>query len=83
MLTMISIPVKFEPQSLHRSHAQITVHFGILETPAEKTYYPYISDEKKHEQVFARLCIMSMVKKVAVDQKDLLVTTESDKCSLQ
>ena len=33
----LSISVKFEPQSLHCSHAQVTVHSGIWKTPAEKT----------------------------------------------
>ena len=36
----LSIPLKFEPQSLHWSHAQVTVHSGIVKTPTEKTYHP-------------------------------------------
>ena len=79
----LSIPVKFEPQSLHWSHAQVTVHSGMVKTPTEKTYHPYISDEKKHDQVFAQLCIEHMMNEITVDHKKLPVVIESDNCRSQ
>ena len=41
----LSIPVKYEPQSLHWSHQQVTVHSGITKIRGEKSYHPYVSDD--------------------------------------
>ena len=54
-------PVKFQtlviaPQSFHWSHSQITVHFGILKNHGEKSY-PYLSDDRKHDQSFVKIVI--------------------------
>ena len=48
----LSIPVKYEPQSLHWSHSQVTVHSGILKNSGEKSYHPYQSNDWRHYQVF-------------------------------
>ena len=47
----LTVPVKYEPQSLHSAHEQVTVHSGIMKVNGEKTY-PYFSDSLKHDQVF-------------------------------
>ena len=47
----LTVPVKYEPQSLHLAHEQVTVHSGIMKVNGEKTY-PYFSDSLKHDQVF-------------------------------
>ena len=49
-----SIPVKYEPQSLHWSHEQVTIHSGIFKlSTGHKSYHPYVSDDRKHNQHFA------------------------------
>ena len=48
----LSVPVKYEPQSLHRAHEQLSVHSGILTIKGIKSYHPYLSDNKVHDQVF-------------------------------
>ena len=48
----LSVPVKHEPQSLHWSHKQITVHSGILKANGEKFYHIYLSIDRNHDQQF-------------------------------
>ena len=38
----LSIPVKYEPQSLHWAHNQITIHSGILKVDGVKSYITHI-----------------------------------------
>ena len=49
-----TVPVKYEPQLLHWSHEQVTVHSGIMKVKGEKTYHLYFSDSLKHDQVFVK-----------------------------
>ena len=58
---LLKIPVKFEPQSLHWSHEQITVHSGILKYNGVKSYHPYISDDRKHDQHFVKIAMKEML----------------------
>ena len=58
----LSIPVTYEPQSLHWSHEQVTIHSGIVKLPTgHKSYHPYVSDDRKHDQHFAQNCIERML----------------------
>ena len=50
----LTVPVKYQPQSLHWSHEQVTVHSGIMKVKGEKTYHLYFSDSLKHDQVFVK-----------------------------
>ena len=50
----LTAPVKYESQSLHWSHEQVTVHSGIMKVKGEETYHPYFSDSLKHDQVFVK-----------------------------
>ena len=79
-LENLSIPVKFIPQSLHWSHAQVTTHSGILKTPAEKhTTFTFLM--KRNITRFSLSYVLkSITKQVAVDHKDLPVIMESDNC---
>ena len=45
----ISVPVKIEPQSMHWSHQQVTIHSGITKFNGEKSYHPYFSDDRSHD----------------------------------
>ncbi|XP_066925552.1 uncharacterized protein [Clytia hemisphaerica] len=79
----LKIPVKYEPQSLHWSHTQVTVHSGILKTPMCKSYHPYISNDRKHDQAFAQVCIEKMIENIPVEFKDRPIIIESDNCTAQ
>ena len=80
----LSVPVKFEPQSLHWSHPQVSVHSGILKLYGEKYYHPYISDDLKHDQKFVRVCVEEMLSSIDIphDETQYLVI-ESDNCTSQ
>ena len=57
----LSVPVKYEPMSLYWGHEQVTVHLGILKVNGEKFYHPYLSDDRKHDQVLVRKVIQEML----------------------
>ena len=76
----LSIPVKYKPQSLHWSHSQVTVHSGILKNVGEKSYHSYFSDDKKHDQAFAKLTMEEVLNEAEIDP-DKCIITESKNCS--
>jgi len=57
----LSIPVKYEPQSMHWSYQQITVHSGLMKYQGEKTYHPYLSADRKHDQHFVHCVLEEML----------------------
>ena len=81
----LSILVNYEPQSLHWSHEQVTIHSGIVKLPTgHKSYHPYVSDDRKHNQHFAPSYIERMLEAPEVQAFDLSnVVIESDNCSGQ
>ena len=76
------IPVKFEPQSMHWSHEQVTIHSGIVKTSSMKSYRPYISNYGKHDQYFVQHCIDNMLKQTVIPEGSYIVI-ERDNCSRQ
>lgn len=78
----LSVAVKFEPQSLHWSHEQITVHLGLLKYHGEKSYHPYLSHDKIHDHSFVHLSIKEMLKEVTINTATTIII-ESDNCSSQ
>ena len=52
----LSIPVKFEPQSMHWHIDTITVHSGTVKLHGEKWYHPHLSNDKHHDQTFVKTC---------------------------
>ena len=58
------IPVKFEPQSMHWHLDTVTVHSGRVKLHREKSYHPYASDNKQHEQAFVKLVLEKMLESV-------------------
>lgn len=77
----LTVPVKYEPQSLHWSHEQVTVHSGIMKFEGEKSYYPYLSDDKKHDQHFVELALHEMISELPTIPETIVI--ESDNCSQQ
>ena len=77
----LTVPLKCEPQSLHCSHEQVTVHSGILKYEGEKSYYPYLSEDKKHDQHFVYVVLYEMLKEIENTTKYII--TESNNCKSQ
>jgi len=77
----LTVPVKYEPQSLHWSHEQVTVHSGIMKFEGEKSYHPYLSDDKKHDQHFVELALHEMISELPTIPETIVI--ESDNCSQQ
>lgn len=57
----LKVPVKYEPQSMHWSHLQITVHSGLMKIGDEKTYHPYLSHDQQHDQMFVQCVLEKML----------------------
>ena len=78
----LTIPVKCEPQALHWCNDQATVHSGIFKANGMKSYHPYLSDSKIHDQVLADLAIKEMLSEADISDFDVIII-ESDNCSGQ
>ena len=74
--------MKYEPQSLHWSHEQVTVHSGILKVKGEKTYHPYFLDSLKHDQVFVKKVPEEMLSDIEIPQESMIVI-QCDNCTSQ
>jgi len=78
----LAVPVKYEPQSLHWRHQQITVHSGIGKVNGEKSYHPYQSNERTHDQHSVQLAISEMLRDVEINAGEYVII-ESDNCASQ
>ena len=76
-----SLLVKFEPLSLHWHKEQVTIHSGIVKLHGEKSYHPYMSNDHKHDQKFAKLVRKEMLD--TVDTIPKICVIESDNCAAQ
>ena len=70
----LSVLVKFEPQSLHWSHEQVTVHSGITKACCEKNYHVHLSHDKKHEQFVLHLALTDMINNANAPDHSYIVT---------
>ena len=57
----LSVPVKYEPQCLHWSHKQVSMHSGIFKSNGEKVYHIYLSEDKVHGQQFIGVTLNQML----------------------
>ena len=57
----LTVPVKFEQQSLHWSHEEITVYLGIIKMNSEKSYHPYLNMDRKHDHSCADVVLNQML----------------------
>ena len=78
----VPVPVKFEPQSLHRCHQQVTVHSGILKCNGEKNYIAHFSDDRKHNQLFVENVVQNIIRNADLTSTST-VLIQSDNCSSQ
>ena len=53
--------MKEEPQSLHWSHEQITVHSGIPKVNGHKVYHPHLSSDRNHDQQIVAIAINTII----------------------
>ena len=78
----LTIGIKWEPQSMHWSKKQVTVHSAILKFNEEKVYHPYLSNSRIHDQVFVKQVLEEMFE-VADIPDGVKLVIESDNCSGQ
>ena len=77
-----NLDVNKEPQSLHWSKRQLTVHSGIVFDKGVKYYHPYFSADLHHDQEFVLLSIETMLSGITFGENTSVVIT-SDNCSGQ
>ena len=53
----LTLPIRFEPQSMHWVKTQISIHCGILKTQDIKIYHGMFSDNKTHDQCYSALAL--------------------------
>ena len=74
--------MKQQPQSLYWTQDTVTIHSGISKSKNGKSYHPYVSDCKTHDQVFVDLVMKEML-----DEEDLTspecIVVDSDNCTAQ
>ena len=78
----LTVPVKYEPQSLHWCHQQVSIHSGITKFSGEKIYHAYFSDDRTHDVVFTDLALREMLASLDVDDA-VVIIIESDNCRNQ
>ena len=78
----LTIPMKDQPQSLYWTQQHLSVHSGISKSRNGKSYHPYISDCKIHDQVFSKNAILEILAEEDVTGCDYIVI-DSDNCSSQ
>jgi hypothetical protein len=79
----LTIDIKWEPQSLHWSKKQVTVHSGIVKSSdGQKTYHPYVSDSREHDQPFVYIAVKNMLLTTEKNSANVILM-ESDNCSSQ
>ena len=74
----LKVPVKKEPQGMHWSHIQVTVHSAVLKTSQGKQYHPYLSEDRKHDQQLTKVAIKKVIRHINDNPEVLLL--ESDNC---
>ena len=57
----LTIGIKYEPQSCHWFNIQVSVISGIVKFKSEKTYHPYVSDSRVHDQFFSKQALKEMI----------------------
>ena len=76
----LTVPAKFELQSLHWSHEEITVHSGIIKMNGKKSYHPYLSMDRKHNHSCVEVVLNQMLCTIEAPSTIMI---ESDNCSSQ
>ena len=60
-------PVKYEPQSLHSTSDQLSVHSRIHFVNDEKSFHVHISDDLDHDQAFVDQAMETILEVVGSD----------------
>ena len=64
----LQVPMKFEPESLHWSHSQITIHSCLVKFDGQKTYHSYLSQIKKIDHVLVKVAIEALLAEIDIKQ---------------
>ena len=78
----MKVTVKQEPQSLHWSHEQKTVHSGISKQNGRKVYTIHISNDRIHDQAFVRHVVEEMLEDLEITP-GMTIIVKSDNCAKQ
>ena len=73
----LSVPIKYEPQSMHWHYEQVSVHSSILKQQGEKSYHAYFS----HSKVFVKTVLDEMIDTTTKLNETIVI--ESDNISSQ
>ena len=79
----LMVGIKWEPQSLHWSKKQVTVHSGIVKVNGNKGYHPYVSNSRVHDQIFVKSALEEMIESTDGLNDSTTLVIESDNCSVQ
>ena len=79
----LSVPVKFQPQSMHWCHQQVRIHSGITKINGEKTYHPYFSEDKTHDSVFSNIAIKEMLDGADLQEAEVIIIESDNYKSVQ
>ena len=74
----MKIPVKWESQSLHWHHEQVTFHSGIVKVDGDKYYCIHILEDRNHDKVFVDEVVLQMIEDSPSRTKTVLIN--SDNC---
>ena len=75
----LTVPVKYESQSLHWAQEQVTVHSGLIKVNGAKSYHHYFSDTNVHDHIFVKIAMDDMLSKVNNINSFDAVVIESEK----
>ena len=76
----LKVPLKYEPQSAHWNHEQVTVHSGILKNKGQKSCHSHLSDNEKHDHIFVDIVLQRMLSPIPPPP---ILVIESDNCASQ
>ena len=76
-------PVKYEPQSLHWTSDQVSVHSAIHFVKCEKNYHVHMSNDLDHDQAIVDLVLEKILEQVGEDLDGKVIVICSDNCCSQ
>ena len=77
----LTLPVKYQAQSLHWCYTKVAVHSGIIKVDGEKIYHVYLSENAERDQTFVKIVLHDMLNNVNLTNKKIII--ESGNCSSQ
>lgn len=79
----LTIPLHKEPQDLHWSKHQISLHTGVLKEHGEKSYHIAFSNDLSHDQCFVKAVLQDILANLNHLNNTDYVLVKSDNCRFQ